>query len=388
MFKNKNKADIIFLIIVFVLLFIPGFYLDDNDVSKRENRHFVKYKRLIRDNGSINYSYGQDLEKYFTDHFFMREKILSYYNFIRLTLSYRNNLGIIDKQSGFMYFNNEHEVVENLSYVDKFIQLYKFYEFLNKHGIKLYVVIVPQKCLIYESKALNVSGMDKINDNFIKYVDKYNSDGKLNIIYPYEEMIKAKNDNYMFFKTDHHWTDDGAFVAYKILMERIKKDFPNVRIVKSSDFDYFKKYLIRKEFRRDFVLGSIFEFIGLPYSLSKHYHNTSYRYYKHKNQKLLVKKVFNEYYNYSKEFTYPEGSDIRVLLMGTSNNENLLEILPYSFKNLKYIRTNGVKGIGTEESNKVLKYYEKSILEYKPDILIFCITTRNFGSLENLFNKE
>ena len=36
---------------------------------------------------------------------------------------------------------------------------------------------------------------------------------------------------------------------------------------------------------------------------------------------------------------------------------------------------------------KIMKYYKQEILDYKPDIIIFCITYRNISHLKNLFEE-
>ena len=82
-----------------------------------------------------------------------------------------------------------------------------------------------------------------------------------------------------------------------------------------------------------------------------------------------------------KQFYYSDGADNRVILMGNSMGENLLEFLPYSFKNLKRIRTNW----GERNQNLELQMvkYEKEILDFKPDILIFVF----HSSYVNLMDK-
>ena len=74
--------------------------------------------------------------------------------------------------------------------------------------------------------------------------------------------------------------------------------------------------------------------------------------------------------------------------MGTSQNENLSEFIPFTFNSVKRLRNNNVQGIKTSEEFKIMKYYEKEMLDYAPNIIIFCITYNNIPELHKIFNKE
>lgn len=113
---------------------------------------------------------------------------------------------------------------EKIKAVNDSIQ--KFNAFLTKHGIKLYILLVPKKESIYQDE-LVCYGYDKQKD--IKYQQSIqniiNANKTVPIIYPYDEMRKAKQKDYVFFKQSHHWTDWGAYLGYVKLMEQIKKTF-------------------------------------------------------------------------------------------------------------------------------------------------------------------
>jgi len=388
MFKNKDKADVIFLIVIFILLFIPMLHIDKSTYKERENRKLATYSSFIKENNKINKKYSRDLEKYITDRFFGRMLAVNIYCLIRFTLSDRSKSGFIDKKTGIMYLKNEYTMPE-LSKIKKGLDgISELNDFCRANKIKLYVLIVPQKSVIYYSPKIHDIKQAEINKEFKNYVYKVNAEGKYKIVYLDEEMLEAKKYNYMFFKTDHHWTDDGAFTGYSSVMKYIKNDFPNVKVVKNSDFDYFENKLIRREFHREFKVGRTYEMLGFPHCLRYFYHRTPYRYYRHKNY-LKLKRIYNyKFLDHSKKFRYSEGSDLRVLLIGTSNNENLTEILPYSFKSVEYIRTNNVKGMNDKDKYKYMKYYKRKILTYHPDIMILCVTYGNIAGLKDMFNEE
>ena len=89
-----------------------------------------------------------------------------------------------------------------------------------------------------------------------------------------------------------------------------------------------------------------------------------------------------------KDFEYPYGADLKVVLIGTSIIENINDFLPYQFKNMKYIRINGPIGMPDSEHYKIIKYYKKEIVSYKPDIMILLITQYNVSQIVDMEFKD
>ena len=73
------------------------------------------------------------------------------------------------------------------------------------------------------------------------YVDEFEKslDSRINFIYPYETMRSHKRE-YIYYKTDHHWTTLGAYYAYEELCEKLELDKKNL--------DDYTKVLATDEF--------------------------------------------------------------------------------------------------------------------------------------------
>ena len=63
-----------------------------------------------------------------------------------------------------------------------------------------------------------------------------------------------------------------------------------------------------------------------------------------------------------------------------------MRFIPYTFKNTRFIRIDSVK----EETFKILKNNKEQILEYKPQVLIFCLLSGSniFDFCNNVVSKE
>ncbi len=97
--------------------------------------------------------------------------------------------------------------------------------------------------------------------------------------------------------------------------------------------------------------------------------------------------IANEIGNKRKDFYYPKGVKLKVLQLGTSMNENLMQFTPYTLRSVSYLRINDVKDVPWAEEFKVMKYYKSEILAYKPDIIVLCITPENLMRVKLLFEE-
>ena len=116
--------------------------------------------------------------------------------------------------------------------------------------------------------------------------------------------------------------------------------------------------------------------------------DTYYLNFQNKNKNILQQEIYDIPFKKQKIFYYPKGADLRVVEIGTSANESLVEFIPYTFKNVKYIRINEVQQVVEEEEFKIIKNQGKEILDFKPDIMIFCLLSGNFQQIQELFNED
>ena len=115
-------------------------------------------------------------------------------------------------------------------------------------------------------------------------------------------------------------------------MGNIRKDFPNIKVLTSKDFDYFYNKEVRAEKSRTFKIGQTCRLIGLPDLSCQKFMDIDYRYYRHKDSKLLKRVEIEEDKLSATKFYYPKGQDYRVLVFGDSSIENLMEFLPYNLE--------------------------------------------------------
>lgn len=386
--NHQSRIEIVFLVIFFVMLFIPMSHISKDEISENENRTLAKWQPLLAADGNLNMTFGKDFDSWFNDRFAGRKELIDINSATHQNTVVETDKAIFNKKNNWMFVKGHYNYVLNDEFVNNAADILKeFKNFCDKNNIKLYVLIVPLNAEIYYDKISAYTNKYKIlyNKSQVNNIKLHTGDY---VVFPFDELKKMSKKDYVFFKTDWHWSDAGAYIGYNALINAMQKDYPQIKPVKNSDFTIAKSKMIRSDWERDYHIGEAFKFMFPSYEKSKDkILDTEYKYYTHKKQNLLKTKITNISGLKEKEFYYPYGNDLRVIEIGTSMNENLTGFTPYTFKHLKYIRLNNVKDMEATEQFKIIKYYKNNILQYKPDILIFCVTINNLPAVRNLFKE-
>ena len=385
--ESVRLSDMLLLIAFFLLLFIPMIGISDAVKSVRENR-MLAVRPEMKDIFKEKSDYGRRYENWFNEHFCGRVPLMKLHDVLRNKLSYiiRTKRGIYFKKNGW---NFRLPFVYDLDCRPAFVQsivrnIVQLNEFCQQHQIKLYVLEVPRKEIIYKGLIKENYGFDEkvlarisqVREFIRKEVRKH----QIPYIYPYEALRDAAKSDFVFFKWVHHWTDWGAFVGYCELMKQIHEDFPDMPIVSLNDFQKSQSWLIRDTYEESFAFTAtwrqLYELFN--YDTDDPPNRVFYSYYDHDKRTKMEFKVGK----FIKDFSYPEGK-YKLMVIGSSNNENLNHFLPYSAVQLKYIRVINAPVKATDQF-KIIKLYKKDILDFKPDILILSIASENLSRLRDL----
>ena len=386
----KGISDIVFLTILFIALCIPCIKIDNSGFTK-ENRVLAEKPQILINNKKINDMYGRQFDDYIKDRFFLREFLIKtfYYTIGDINDILFVNRVTYNKKTKRMLLHYQHYSIELercslWKVIPKLNILNKFFE---EKNIKLYILLTPDLEAVTDE--LSPYRLKNAKRREAEFIQKLKINSAAPMVYPYEAILEEAKTNPVTFRSDIHWTENSAFIGYKELMKVIVKDFPQVKILSENDFNIVKNKKVRSDWERTYNYGGLIE-DTFPYckNCRKELFDTDYLYYYAKKQNLLKTKVTDVPFLRMKDFYYPEGADLKVLLIGTSGNENLNEFLPYTFKNLKYIRIREVKNIKTDDEFKIMKYYEKEIMNYSPDIVIFSFFVGDLFQIKKIFRYD
>ena len=375
--KNRERlrlSNTLLLITFFSCLFIPMLDISDAVRSVRGNRMLAvkpEWKDIFKEQSD----YGRRYENWFNDHFCGHTALMRLHDVIRNELSRAicaRNAIYFKKDDWFFLKPLVSKMNDNPAFIRPIVQnLLQLNQFCRQNKIRFYILEVPRKESIYKDLLSRRYGFDErafvktsqVQETIRNKVRKHH----IPYVYPYEALRDAAKDDFVFFKRTWHWTDWGAFVGYRELMKEIGRDYPDMPVASLDNYNQSQNRLIRDDWSRNYYPGYLYRFCNLqriPATPPCLHH-----YYDHKNSGKMSVKIGK----FTKDFVYPEGKH-KIMLFGTSQSENLLQFLPYSAAQTKYIRLN-TGWIKASDEFKILKLHKKEILAFKPEILILSINT-------------
>ncbi len=245
---RKRLFDIIFLLcFASILLFFGVLVLFPSgaDFSERENRPLASAPALSLASVA-NGEYFRGVSDFYADRFPLRDEFMALYSVCELSLG-KSEAGGVFVGSGILSAPPEYADTENIASGLKKIQAYGKKE-KNAH---LYVP-PPSAAVFSDTVPLGFAAPDASHLLAGETAEAYGT----YLEFAYE------GSNY---RTDHHWSTDGAYFAYTQICEMLGE--------RAYEKEFFECVTVSKDF-----YGTAFAACGLPYSLAKPDSVVLYRY--------------------------------------------------------------------------------------------------------------
>ena len=242
--KHKSRIDIVFLLIFFSFLFVPMSHINQDKISKQENRRLATWQPFIKKNGEINFNFGKDYEKWFNDRFNLRQEFLNLNDFKLFLSNVVITKDVLQGKDGWLFLGWHSSII---SYMNKVLfsdkELSNILSYLNrvdmyckKHNKKFYFVIAPDKSRIYKEfypdHIKQISQISKAQQ-LMDYLEKHS---EIKTIYLKDKLISKKDKGLLYWKQDTHWNMLGAYYGYQEIMDVIIKDFPGIPVYKVKEY--------------------------------------------------------------------------------------------------------------------------------------------------------
>ncbi len=234
------KFSSVFTIVLFLLLIFPltvAFLIKDADeFSPEENRKLQQLPEFTVED-FLSGKLSSDLNKYINDQFPLRDTFVGIKSFTEKLLQKGENNGVLLGKNGqlavriFSADDGEfHPASYSLPKTDLYFKnhieesadaIIKLYNGLNDAGIDV-SVMVPPRTVDVASSAFNYP------DTYSKMLTSHLSGLLKDIGYvDVLPILKEKYDSgeYVYYKTDHHWTSLGAYYAYAEVMKSFGEEY-------------------------------------------------------------------------------------------------------------------------------------------------------------------
>jgi len=300
-------------------------------------------------------------QSYFNDHFGFRNALVR----INFLLKYKllnvspSSQVVIGKEGWFFYKGDGSiEDYRGITHFDedvlnKWARSYEMKrQWLEKQGIKYLLVLPPNKESIYSEYLPRHINKVRVKTGLDDLVDRLKKDKVVDLVDLRPALLKEKHNNLLYHKTDTHWNNYGAFVAYREIMKPVSEWYPQIHPFELTDFVVSKTKVAAGDLSK-FVGGEEFlddeEFIFKPKSAFLAY-------------KSEVDKVYRDPFAWSKN----DDRLPRALMFIDSFSENMVQFLSEDFKYIRY----DYQAWG--ENTPIAEMIQK----YKPDIVVEEIVER------------
>lgn len=268
------------LFYTFIIILI-GFSIFDilepvRNFSELENRK-LKTRVEFDINELLDESFKDDYEKYINDQIAFRDTFINIKSISESALGKVENNNIIYGKDGYLF--------EKYSSVDKHrqnVNINSINKFIENTDANVHVMIAPNSYGIYKEKLPIYAPIVDMEEEITSIYNEIKGANKINLL----DIMKDNKEQYIYYKTDHHWTTYGAYLAYKEFMHSLYKKPVNISQLKEKKVDnfygtYFNK---SKRFNTRGDTISYYEFSNIEMKIGDKTYTNLYDYSKFKSR--------------------------------------------------------------------------------------------------------
>ena len=241
-----KKLNVFFTGVFLLIISLPFLFMDrKNEVAEKENRTLAVFPRIVTGDGRIDSehiaAFPRLTDSYINDRFGFRNTFTTLANTANKTSKTINGYVIIGKNDWLFYSRPDdgNNIVDffklNLfaqTEINRFIEnIDQRRQWCENNNIKFIFLIAPNKHNVYPEyyPFERPEGITRTEQIMAALPGTL----KDTVIYPLDILLQHKTGQTpLYFETGTHWNMTGAYVAYEILLDRMKQLFPAVTFPK------------------------------------------------------------------------------------------------------------------------------------------------------------
>ena len=249
----QSVSNILLITIFLLSIYAPPLktlLTSNTEISKNEKRKLASMPDLEMTKEFIE-EFPSKFDAYYNDHFGFRNYLIYGHNYLKAKWLQTTPVDIVMLgKDNWLYYTPD-TVLDDLQgkmpLTPQGLDQWKKYfenkrDWLAERGIIYLLVIVPNKHSIYpeyiKDKYVSKKGRTR-TDQLVKYLADHS---ELEFIDLRESLLKEKFKHRVYFPTDLHLNDKGAFIAYQEIIRKISKWFPQEKGLDISNIREWTKY--------------------------------------------------------------------------------------------------------------------------------------------------
>ncbi|HUU43826.1 MAG TPA: hypothetical protein VMX57_08600 [Planctomycetota bacterium] len=246
--RTRTLSDALLIAVFLAGIGLPfvGLFLQwDTRAVAGENRAIMPRPEFPDTLASLR-QYPRGWEDWFNDRFGFRNSLVRWnYNVHFAMLGLESGNEVLVGKEGWLFYDHG-TMIEDWQgrhpFSERSLMAWKYLleqrrDWLASKGIRYLVVLVPEKSSIYPEYLPDDVRRDKRDSRLDQLVLHLRLYSTLEVVDTRPGLLVAKQNGRIWNKTDTHWNDEGAFVAYVQIAERLRKFFPEVRPLPRDEFE-------------------------------------------------------------------------------------------------------------------------------------------------------
>jgi alginate O-acetyltransferase complex protein AlgJ len=239
MVKIRIVKDIILITLFLLGLYLPlaDYFFNFDPTLLDENRALAKLPAFKIDITALS-TYPKDFEAFYNDHFGFRRALIFGRSlaFIKL-LGVSPNPDVIIGRDGWLFYSEKRalayyrrvKLFTNAELAQWQQALEKRRDELAQHGSRYLMVIAPNKDTIYPefmpAEITRINAESRM-DQLVNYLQTHSD---IDILDLRPALTAAKANQLVYYRTDTHWNQFGALIAYQEIIKRLAGWFPQLQ---------------------------------------------------------------------------------------------------------------------------------------------------------------
>ena len=232
--------------LAFICVFAFGSVIaKDRDFSDMENRNLTKFPEITGET-IVSGEFTEDFEKYMSDQIIFKDFLVKLKVIENLALNQKYINGVYFAEDMLIqdYQNPYNQLGTNVSYVNEFAE--------TNSDLNCTWLLIPNACYVYEDRLPSYASCYDQSE-VLAYIYGSVSD-EIAVTDCFDELM-ANKDKYIYYKTDHHWTMQGAYIGYESYCEFVGIE-DSYEFANNTDFDLSDAYDI--EVASDEFYGTLY----------------------------------------------------------------------------------------------------------------------------------
>lgn len=255
--RKYRRALVIFLFVISITFPMITTILNSTggSVNITENRILAKLPDLNLTKDGIK-KFPNDFTNYFNDNFGSRDILIKSHALIKTFIFKESPVkdAILGK-NGWLYLGTENIIgdyrhsnpLSDAELNQWKIALEAKKKWLTDRGISYLFVVAPDKHSVYPEfmpDRFNIVNAESPIDQLIKYLKDHSS---VEILDLRPALLLAKVKKPTYYKTDTHWNDFGAAVAYFEILKLLSKDNKFIKLKSENDYVMSEKQIVGQD---------------------------------------------------------------------------------------------------------------------------------------------